>query len=234
MEELRVPPGSAHAPHAGAQDRTDAFGRAQQHSRRVRRLKFVVPALAVGIALAFPLYSYMMAPEAVPVATESSAISDGKLVMSNPKLEGFTSALLPYAMTAVRAVQDATRQGVIELEDISARLPLSAENTAQVDAARGTYHQNDNTLSIDSDITITTTDGIAAKLKSAFLDMSKGRMKTEKPVEISRPGSRITSDSMSVEDNGKVMIFEKRVRVNIDPAAGREDRTRSGDDNATQ
>lgn len=231
MEDMQPMPGAS---HAGASDRAVAFGRAQQHSRRVRRLKFVVPAIAIAMAVAFPLYSYMMAPETVPVSTESSAISDGKLVMSNPKLEGFTKGLLPYAMTAVRAIQDVTKEGVIELEGISARLPINAETTAKVDAANGTYDRGNNTLNIDSDVTITTTDGMVAKLKSAFLDMDKGNMKTEQPVDISRPGSRITSDTMSVENNGKVMIFEKRVRVNIDPGASRGEEKKSGDKNATQ
>jgi len=55
-------------------------------------------------------------------------------------------------------------------------------------------------------------------LKSAFLDIGKGIMKTDDPVDITRNGSRVTSDTMTVQDNGKVVVFEKRVRVNIDPA----------------
>jgi lipopolysaccharide export system protein LptC len=39
---------------------------------------------------------------------------------------------------------------------------------------------------------------------------------------------------MSVEDGGKVMIFEKRVRVSIDPVARKADQKKSGDTNATQ
>lgn len=228
---MRPTPGASRAADDG---REAAFGRARQHSRRVRRLKFVVPAIAIAMAVAFPLYSYMMAPETVPVATENSAFSDGKLVMSNPKLEGFTKALLPYAMTAVRAIQDAGNEGVIELEGIDARLPINTDTTARVDAARGVYDRSSNTLNIESDVTVTTTDGMVAKLKSAFLDIDKGNMKTEQPVDISRPGSRITSDTMAVEENGKVMIFEKRVRMNIDPAAARAGQKKSGDTNATQ
>ena len=231
MEGMLPKPGAA---HAGADNRQAAFGRAQQHSRRVRRLKFVVPAIAIALAVAFPLYSYIVAPETVPVATESSAFSDGKLVMSNPKLEGFTKALLPYAMTAVRAIQEAGNEGVIELEGINARLPINAGTTARVDAAKGTYDRASNTLNIDSDVTVTTTDGMVVKLKSAFLDIDKGNMKTEQPVDISRPGSRITSDTMAVEEGGKVMIFENRVRMSIDPAANRADQKKSGDTNATQ
>ena len=70
---------------------------------------------------------------------------------------------------------------------------------------------------LTSDVIVTTTDGMAAKFKSVFLDMGKGTMKTNDPVDVSRGGSRITADSMSVQDNGKVVVFENSVRVNIDP-----------------
>ncbi|WP_413813582.1 LPS export ABC transporter periplasmic protein LptC [Mesorhizobium sp. Root157] len=217
-----------------AADRAAAFGRAQQHSRRVRRLKFVLPLVALAIMIAFPIYSYLVTPVTVVVKTDDSAFSDGKLVMANPKLEGFTKHNLPYAMTAVRAIQEVSKESVIALEGISARLPIDAETTAVVDASTGIYDREKNTLDLNSAITITTTDGMVAKLKSAFLDMGKGNMKTTEPVDISRAGSRITSQAMSVEDNGKVLIFEKRVRVNIDPAKAKAANKTSGEPNATQ
>lgn len=214
--------------------RAAAFDRAQQHSRRVRRLKFILPLVALAILIAFPIYSYIVTPVTVAVKTNDSAFSDGKLVMANPKLEGFTKQNLPYAMTAVRAIQEVSKEHLIALEGISARLPIDSDITAVVDASTGTYDRDKNTLDLNSEITITTNDGMVAKLKSAFLDMGKGNMKTNEPVDISRAGSRITSDTMSVEDNGKVLIFEKRVRVNIDPTQAKAANKTSGDPNATQ
>ncbi|TIL82599.1 MAG: LPS export ABC transporter periplasmic protein LptC, partial [Mesorhizobium sp.] len=87
-----------------------------------------------------------------------------------------------------------------------------------INAPRGSFNRDGNTMSLTSDVTITTTDGLAAKFKSVFLDMGKGTMKTNDPVDVSRGGSRITADSMSVQDSGKIVVFENRVRVNIDPA----------------
>lgn len=224
----------AAAPVAVGSSRAVAFGYAQRHSRRVRLLKFTVPTVAALIALAFPIYSYMAAPVAAPVEADSSIMTDGKLVMANPKLEGVTRQNLPYAMNALRAIQDVTKPGLVELEGIDAKLPLSADVTAAVEAANGSYDRDRNTLKLSSEITVTTTDGMVAKLKSAFLDMDKGSMSTDDPVDITRNGSRITSDTMSVQDNGKVLVFEKRVRVNIDPAAMKAANSTNGAPNAVQ
>jgi lipopolysaccharide export system protein LptC len=59
-------------------------------------------------------------------------------------------------------------------------------------------------------------------------------MTTTRPVDIRLDGSRITSDSMQVVDNGKVLIFEKRVRVDIDPKRFRRDQPEGGVENARQ
>jgi len=201
--------------------RAAAFGRAQRHSRRVRALKFVLPATAAVIALAFPIYSYLVTPSAVAVKADDAAFSDGKLVMANPKLSGYTKENLPYAMRAARAVQDVANESVIGLEGIDATLPVDAATSAVVEAANGTYDRNANTLQLSKDIVVTTSDGMVMKLQSAFLDMGKGTMKTGDPVDITSKGSRIQSDTMSAKDGGKTLIFEKRVRVEIDPAAAR-------------
>ncbi|TGV63092.1 LPS export ABC transporter periplasmic protein LptC, partial [Mesorhizobium sp. M2D.F.Ca.ET.160.01.1.1] len=119
-------------------------------------------------------------------------------------------------------------QGIIELEGIDAKVPVGTDNVAAVKASHGTYDRDGNTMKLNSDVTITTTDGMQAKFKSVFLDMGKGTMKTDDPVDVSRGGSRITADSMSVQDNGKVLVFENRVRVNIDPASLKAAEAKSG------
>ena len=105
---------------------------------------------------------------------------------------------------------------------------------ATVNATRGIYDRAGNTMNLTSDVTVTTTDGIEAKLKSIFLDMGKGTMKTNDPVDVSRGGSRITADSMEIQDNGKVLVFENRVRVNIDAASLKAAEAKSGESNASQ
>ena len=221
------------APPVAGLARDDAFDRAQRHSRRVRFLKLAIPLLAVVIAIGFPAYSYLSAPVSVAVQAEGTAFSNGKLVMANPKLNGFTKQKQPYSMTALRAIQDVTKQGIIELEGINAKLPIATDNIATVSASRGVYDRDGNTMNLTSDVTVSTTDGMEAKFKSVFLDMGKGTMKTGDPVDVGKGASRITADSMSVQDNGKVLIFENRVRVNIDSASLATE-GKSGEFNAAQ
>ena len=84
-------------------------------------------------------------------------------------------------MTAPRALRMSTRQGIIELEGIDARVPVAADNLGDGRASQRHLRPRQQYDGPDQDITVTTTDGMVAKLKSAFLDMGKGTMKTDDP-----------------------------------------------------
>lgn len=193
------------------------FNNAARHSRNVRILKIVLPSLAVAMATVFVFQSYRSTPPAVDIKADSSAVSDGKLVMANPKLEGFTEENRPYSMSALRAVQDIANEAVVELEGIAATLPIDEKISATIETARGIFDRNSNTLDVNTEINIKTSDGAVAKLTSARIDIASGRMSTDKPVEIHYKGASINSDALSVEENGKLVVFENRVRVHIVP-----------------
>lgn len=234
-----IEPTGAHAglaiPAGGdaANSRADAFSQAERHSRRVRRLKIVLPFLAVVMSAGFVGYSYLSTPASVAIETEGSAFAEGKLVMNSPKLEGFTKDGRPYSVNATRAIQDFDAQDIINLDGIDAKMPVETQNWARVEATSGVYDRAANTLDVPTDILVTTTDGMVAKLKSAFLDIDNGSLKSTTPVDIQSHGSSITADSMSVLENGRRVIFETRVRVYIDPVQMKAAQAARGDMNAS-
>lgn len=209
---------TASSPGRGVLRDEAAFIGAQRHSRRVRVIKIALPLMATLLAVGFAGYSYMLSPGSIGVSVDGTAIRDGKLVMANPKLNGFTADNLPYAMSAARAIQDLSKTGVIELEKIDARLPIDPSNWATIVADTGFYNEADNTLDITSPVTFRTTEGLTARLGSASIHLGENELRTVDPVDIVQQGSRITADTFQVLERGKVFVFEKRVRVVIDPS----------------
>ena len=74
-----------------------------------------------------------------------------------------------------------------------------------------------NVLDLGKDVELKTSDGMTAKLASARIDIAKNSLSTDKPVDISTAGSRITADKLSVSEGGKRLVFETNVRLTIDP-----------------
>lgn len=214
--------------------RQAAFRRAVNHSRRVRILKLALPAAALAIAVGFVGYSYVAVPGSVSFDVSESAYADGKLVMAHPKLDGYTKENRPYSMSATRALQHTDNTSVVELEGIDAKVPVGAEKTATIDADHGVYNRDKNTLNIPTAITVQTNDGTSVLLKSAYLDMLKGLLRTKEPVSITMAGVHLEANSMHVLENGHVLVFDKQVKMRLDPSRlrGKEDRHEGADDNA--
>ncbi|MFN3546751.1 MAG: LPS export ABC transporter periplasmic protein LptC [Mesorhizobium sp.] len=204
-------------PMNAARHRDRQFVGAMRHSRRVRFFKIALPLASLAIALGFAGYSWMLSPASVAIVVDGSAIRDGKIVMANPKMSGFTKDNLPYAMNAARAIQELSRTGGIELEEIDAKFPIAADKWAKLNADSGVYDDETNTLRITSPIFLETSDGLKADLGPAEVDISAGEMRSPSPVRIEQNGSTITADSLEVLDKGTVFVFENRVRVQVDP-----------------
>ena len=201
----------------------DAFARAVRHSRRVRVLKFVLPVAAIVVSGLFLGYSLLSPTGSDLIDLDSASIEDGNLVMHNPSLNGFTSENLPYSMKAALARQPiGSDDGPIALEKIEATMPIDEEHTATINAGGGTYDRQNNTLSLSDTITVTMSSGIVARLQSAEVDIASSDLKTDDPVEIELDGMRVQANTFHATDGGSKLIFEDRVRVELDPARLRQ------------
>lgn len=209
------------------------FERERRRSRNVRRLKIILPALAVAMTVGLIGKSALSRMGDVSVDLAGTSIENGRLIMANPRMAGYSAENRPYEMTARRAAQALADDDILELENIDARLPVGEDQWATLDAATGKLVKSRNRLEIDSPTLIKTTDGMVAQLQSALISMDGSGLETNDPVHIDRKGSVITADSMTVSDGGSLMLFEKRVRVQI-PAKQIETASATGEENAEE
>ncbi len=218
MAKARTASGPSHGLHVSAHRRgKDEFVSANRHSRQVRFLKLAVPAVSLAAAAFFASATFFRSEAPVAVSTDSVSLADGRIVMANPKLDGITGDKRPYKMKAERAYQEVKKDGLVELEKITAELPFGDKTTASLTAGGGFFDNSLNRLDLAKDILLVTSDGMQAKLKSARIDISKNGLSTSEPVDITTNGSHITADSMQISEGGKLLVFDKRVRLTIDP-----------------
>lgn len=192
------------------------FARERRRSRNVRRLKVVLPALAVLMIVALAGKSLVASMTGLSIDLAASTIEDGKLIMANPRMAGYTADNRAYEVMAARAIQEISNDDVVDLEEIAARIPVGLKEYATIETASGRLVKSVNTLTIDSPALVKTTDGMWARLKSAVIDIGEGALTTDEPVEIDLNGSLVTADSMAVSDGGQMLVFENRVKVVIE------------------
>lgn len=202
---------------AGRRSAAD-FARARRHSRMVGLLKVGLPVGGAVSILAI-IGALLFAGGRLPsVDIGETKIEDGKLVMDNPELNGTDSNRRPYNLTARKAIQDAETPTRIMLEEIQARLPMSDDAFAVVKAGNGVYDAEGKTLRLGGGVAVDTEDGMSIRLKDAHIDIETGTLDTTQPVVVDTGRAVVSSDTLSVQEKGKRIVFESRVRMTIRPA----------------
>lgn len=212
-----------HDPAAGrrprrqsADPRLHGYGQAVRHSSRVRFLRRVLPVLALlilGLAAFVAWLDPFRIVRDFPLDVMKLSIRDNKLVMDAPKLSGFTKDGRGYNITATAAAQDLTKTNIVELEGIKANFALTNNGMTELTAVKGLYDAKGDVVRLTEGITIRSTAGYEGKLEDAYIEVKRGHVVTENPVDIIFNNGSIRSNRMEVFDNGARAIFEGGVKM---------------------
>ncbi len=192
------------------------FRRARRHSRFVSALKFGLPVIAVLIVAGGVGATWIARSLPADVSAAAVGLSDGRLVMEDPRMSGFDKQNRPYTMIAQRAVQS-LGGGSIDLENVRASIPMDDDTTAEVVAASGFYRPDEDKLRLFGNIKVRTSDGMTVQLGEAEIDIAGGRLIGKGPVRIDMPGQEIEAGSMTVGQSGKAVGFAGRVKMKLLP-----------------
>ncbi|MCA0422606.1 MAG: LPS export ABC transporter periplasmic protein LptC [Proteobacteria bacterium] len=200
-----------------------AFRDAERHSARVRMLRKAIPmGCAAAIALVIVVRFLNPFRAVVPdVSVSTVGLQGSKLTMEQPKVSGFKKDNTAYDVVADSAVQDLKKPNLVELIKPVARIEMQKGSWANMSAATGVYDSAKEFLTVDTDVRFSTDTGMALKLKSAEIDLKKGTLLSNHPVDLTLPNGWVKSDRLQILDNGKSAIFEGNVKsefVNTEPA----------------
>jgi lipopolysaccharide export system protein LptC len=206
-------------------DLAPAFRRARRHSRWVRRLRWGIPLVIVaGVALN-TVGGWILGQTQLNLpALGAMSVSGSKITMDRPRLAGYTRDGRAYEMNAESAAQDMRKPQVVELNAVRTKLQLQDNSTVIITANAGTYDSNTEMVSLRDNVVCQASEGTEIRLSEALVDIRKGHVVSQKPVEVTQPQARITANGMEVVDNGSVVVFNGNVRFTsmTDQVAQRE------------
>jgi lipopolysaccharide export system protein LptC len=199
----------------------ELYARATRHSGTVRRLKMLLPILAVVISMAFVAVSWIrtMFPENLTIA--GARIENGRVVMEKPAISGRNEDGISYFMNARRALQAIMNPSDIELEDIDAAVPVRGDLVARIKASGAKYDRDTDKLDMTKPFEVQLSSGLKASFQSAHLDVRGGLMSSDDPVSIISKGATLVANSLKITDKGSIMNFSGIVRLKVDPTAVR-------------
>ena len=199
-------------------DADRAFHAARRHSRAVRILRIAVPAgVAVGIII-ITLVTYlnplrMLAK--LPINLDNLVVSGTKVTMEGPRLTGFTHDARAYELTADTAAQDMTKPDIVELRNIRAKVEMQDKSSMELTARSGIYDSKGETLRLEQNILLNSSTGYQGRLSEAMIDIRKGNVVSEHPVEVKLLQGTLNANRLDIVDSGDLVRFHGGVVMDM-------------------
>lgn len=191
-----------------------------RHSRRVDRLRFLLPAMALlllAIVIAWPWFGGGYHGLIVPVFKSAADYGSDAMRMAKPRYVGKTKASEAYEVTASSAFLDPTDPDRIHLDQLRAVLEQTDDAPVYLRADEGIYLREGDLLELNGDLELTFGDGYRFTTESADVDLGRGHVTGTQPINGEGPAGTLAADAFDIEDGGKRLRFEGRVQVTIRP-----------------
>jgi lipopolysaccharide export system protein LptC len=216
---IRTDPATAHAYWTmGRADGDRAFRAARRHSRAVRILRVAIPiAVVLGSTCIFLVtyFNPLRILAKLPIDIGSLVVSGSKITMEHPRVSGFTSDARAYEFSADAAKQDLTKPDLIELRNIRAKVQMQDKSTMDMSAATGIYDSKGETLKLDQNIVLSSTSGYRGRLSDAMVDIHKGNVVSERPVEVELLQGTLNANRLEIVDSGDLVRFDGGVKMTV-------------------
>ena len=197
-------------------DSERAFRAARRHSRIVRVLRVAVPATVLialsGIAL-ITYFNPLRMLNKLPIDISDLVVAGTKLKMEQPHLSGFTSDSRAYELSADTAAQDFTKPNLVELRNLRAKIQMQDKSTMEMTASSGIYDTKQETIKLERNILLGSSGGYKGHLSEATVDIRKGHVVSDKPVELEFLQGTLNANRLEIVDSGELVRFHGGVNM---------------------
>ena len=202
----------------GRDDSDRAFRAARRHSRVVRILRVAIPlAVVLGFTGIFLItyFNPLRLLAKLPVDVGNLVVSGTKITMEHPRLSGFTGDARAYELSADAAKQDLTKPDLIELRNIHAKVQMQDKSTMEMSATAGIYDSKGETIKLDQNIVLSSSTGYRGRLSQATVDIRKGNVLSEQPVEVDLLQGTLNANRLEIADSGDLVRFGGGVNMTL-------------------
>ncbi len=201
-----------------------ALGIGGRHSRRVGRLRFILPVAAMTMLLMVMVWPWLTGGYhglIMPVFDEAIGREADQIRMHNPRYVGRTEKQEPYEVTAASAFLDPANDERIHLDQLIAVVERIDAEPVHLRANQGLLDRDSKTLDLKGDLELRFGEHYVFETSEASVDFGREEMEVvgETPVTGEGPIGTLAADSFTVQDGGSLLRFAGRVQVVYRPEA---------------
>nr|WP_137677185.1 LPS export ABC transporter periplasmic protein LptC [Parerythrobacter lutipelagi] len=187
------------------------------HDRLVSFLAKALP-MGVGVLAAFMVITPLSPRGEISFLLDRNkvAVVQDRLRVDNAMYRGQDNQGRPFSLTAGEAVQRSSREGIVRMEDLVARLLLS-EGPARIVAPSGAYDIDQEIVTVDGDVRMVAADGYRMRVSGVSVDLQNRRMFGGGGVEGEIPAGSFSANTIEVDMNQRTVALDGKARLRMVP-----------------
>lgn len=192
------------------------------HDRLVAFLARFLPMM-VGIMAALMIITPLSPRGEVSFLLDRNtvAMTDQRLSVDDAVYRGEDNRSRPFSLTAGEAVQRSSREGIVRMRDLVARLALR-EGPAQLSARAGTYDINKEEVAVIGPLDFKAADGYAMQASGVTLDLQERVMRGAQGVEGRVPAGTFSANQGEIDIDKRQVTLDGDARLTMVPGKSGE------------
>ncbi|ALR19956.1 MULTISPECIES: LPS export ABC transporter periplasmic protein LptC [Sphingobium] len=186
------------------------------HDRLVRTLKNWLP-VAVGVLAALLATAPFTGGDKVSFLLDKNRveIAHERMRLTEALYRGEDSKGQPFSLRAGSAVQKSSREPVVDLSDLSARILLS-DGPAVLSAQKGQYNMDSERVGIIGPVQFESAGGYRMTTRDVGVDLQSRRLKSAGRVDGRIPIGTFSGDHLEADLNARTVTLNGRARLRIE------------------
>lgn len=186
------------------------------HDRLIKTLKNVLPVM-VGVLTAFlAMAPFTHAGDVSFVLDKNKvAVAKERMRVTEALYRGEDSKGQRFSLRAGSAVQKSSREPIVDLQDLSARILLS-DGPAVLVAQKGRYDMDDEHVAIDGAVQFQSAGGYRMTTRDVGVDLKTRQMKSQGRVDGRMPIGTFSADHLEADLGERTVTLNGRARLRID------------------
>ncbi|MGC4251713.1 MAG: LPS export ABC transporter periplasmic protein LptC [Sphingobium sp.] len=186
------------------------------HDRLVKTLKNWLP-VAVGVLAALLATAPFTGGSTVSFLLDKNKveIAHERMRLTEALYRGEDSKGQPFSLRAGSAVQKSSREPVVDLDDLSARILLS-DGPALLSAQKGQYNMDDERIGIIGPVQFQSAGGYRMTTRDVGVDLQSRRLQSAGRVDGRIPIGTFSGDHLEADLNARTVTLNGRASLRIE------------------
>ncbi len=192
---------------------------AQARSRTVRRLRIILPLIALGLVTIFFFTSQDVVDDPLLEDLALENVTAKEASVTRPTFAGLDRDGQPFEVTADSGTQDPDLDNTVRLTEPKAVM-RDGETVTHATANNGTFQSDQSLLHLKDNVTLEreiSGNTYILKAPEATVAVDQETVTSQSGVTGVTDKGRLRADTMEVDNNSGVIVFRGRVLMKFDP-----------------